>query len=63
LEVTKLIGRGLENPDIAELRGSAIRTVSTHVTNIYKKLGIDEPTGRKKRQALARMAREAGLGD
>jgi DNA-binding NarL/FixJ family response regulator len=39
--VVKYIISGTKNSRIAETLGITLRTVKTHVTNIYNKLGIE----------------------
>ena len=59
-EVAKLAAQGLSNPAIAKARKSRVRTISTHLSNIYKKLDIG---GSGARMRLANLVREAGLLD
>jgi ATP/maltotriose-dependent transcriptional regulator MalT len=40
LEVLRLLPRGLSNPEIGEALFVSRRTVQTHLTNIYGKLGV-----------------------
>lgn len=40
-DVLRLMVRGLTNPQIAELRGVAERTIVFHVSNILRKLGVE----------------------
>lgn len=60
LEVARLAARGLTNGQIAEARNSAMRTVSTHLSNIYGKLEIGGPGARMR---LAELVRKAGYLD
>lgn len=60
LEVAKLIARGLTNKATATARGSELRTITTHLSRIYKKLEIG---GAGARARLAVHVREAGLLD
>ena len=59
-EVAKLVARGLSNPAIAKARDSRVRTISTHLSNIYKKLEVG---GSGARMRLANIVREAHLLD
>jgi two-component system response regulator DegU len=40
LEVLTLVGRGLSNPEAAQVMGSSRRTVKGHLEQIYRKLGV-----------------------
>ncbi len=55
LDVLRLVGQGLSNPEIAARLVLAPSTVKTHINNIYGKLGVQTRT-----QAIQR-ARELGL--
>lgn len=55
LEVARLVARGSSNPDIARALGVKVRTVATHLENIYRRLEISS------RAELARRLAEAGL--
>jgi DNA-binding CsgD family transcriptional regulator len=55
LEIARLVARRQSNKAIAKALGNAPRTVSTHLSNIYKKLGIGT------RGELADLVREWGL--
>ena len=59
-QVAVLTTQGLSNKAAAAELGCATRTVSTHLSNIYKKLDIGGPGARVR---LAQMVREAGLLD
>ncbi len=39
--VAELVAQGLANKEIAGRLGIATRTVEHHVTNVYRKLGVD----------------------
>jgi tetratricopeptide (TPR) repeat protein len=58
LAIATLVARGLSNPEIAEARGSKVRTVSTHLHNMYKKLDLGGTGARVK---LGNAVREIGL--
>jgi ATP/maltotriose-dependent transcriptional regulator MalT len=60
LEIAKLVSEGMSNKAIAATRGSAVRTISTHLSNIYEKLDIGGPGARVR---LGNLIREAGLLD
>lgn len=60
LEIAKLVALGMSNKAIAVARHSRERTISTHLSNIYKKLGCGGPGARVK---LGNLVREAGLLD
>ena len=60
LEVARLAAQGMSNPQIANSRKSQVRTISTHLSNIYKKLDIG---GAGARVRLGNMVRDAGLLD
>lgn len=55
IEVLRLIALGLTNPQIAEDLFVSVRTVETHRSHVYQKLGVRE------RAELVRLAREADL--
>jgi DNA-binding NarL/FixJ family response regulator len=55
LEILRLIDAGHSNRDIGEALGISYRTATTHVTNIFNKLGASSRTA-----ALA-VARRQGL--
>jgi len=55
LDVLRLVGQGLSNPEIAARLVLAPSTVKTHINNIYSKLGVQT-----RLQAVQR-ARELGL--
>jgi DNA-binding CsgD family transcriptional regulator len=57
LDVARLVARRLTNQEIADKLGIATRTVTTHVSNIFKKLDI------RSRAKLGDMIREEGLLD
>jgi DNA-binding NarL/FixJ family response regulator len=38
--ITRMIGRGAGNKDIAAAMAISVKTVKTHLTNIFKKLGV-----------------------
>jgi DNA-binding NarL/FixJ family response regulator len=57
IEVLRLIALGLTNPQIAEGLFVSVRTVETHRSHIYQKLG------QRERSDLVRVAREANLLD
>jgi DNA-binding NarL/FixJ family response regulator len=44
LEVLKEVARGATNKDIAQELGISVRTVQTHLANIFAKLGVDTRT-------------------
>ncbi len=54
-EVACSVARRLTNQEVGAELGIATRTVSTHLTNIYEKLGIGS------RGELIDLVREAGL--
>ncbi len=56
--VAVLVAQGISNRDIAVELKCATRTVSTHLSNIYTKLGIGGPGARVR---LGNLVREAGL--
>ncbi|MDX1492726.1 MAG: AAA family ATPase [Longimicrobiales bacterium] len=58
LKVATLVAQGLSNKAAAVQLRCAVRTVSTHLSNIYAKLGIG---GSGARLRLAKILREAGL--
>jgi DNA-binding NarL/FixJ family response regulator len=53
-EILPLIGRGLENQEIAEELNIAVQTVKNHVSTIYEKLDVHS------RVHLIRVCRSAG---
>lgn len=44
VEVLKVVARGGSNKDIAQELGISVRTVQTHLANIFAKLGVDTRT-------------------
>ena len=44
MEVLKLAGRGMSNKDIAEKLSLSVRTVQSHLGNIFNKLGVGSRT-------------------
>lgn len=44
LDVLKLIARGLSNDEIARTLFISPHTVKNHVSNIYRKMGMDDRT-------------------
>lgn len=56
LEIARLVADGLTNPKIGERLGIKPRTVSSHLDNIYARLGISGG-----RAALTRWLVESGL--
>lgn len=57
IDVLRLIALGLTNPQIAEDLFVSVRTIETHRSHVYQKLGVHD------RSELVRLAREAGLLD
>ncbi len=57
IDVLRLIALGLTNPQIAEELFVSVRTVETHRSHVYQKLGVSE------RSELVHLAREANLLD
>jgi DNA-binding NarL/FixJ family response regulator len=55
VEVLKLVARGLTDAQVADELVLSRRTVSTHLTSIYSKLGVSS------RSAATRFALEQGL--
>ena len=55
VEVLRLVARGLTDAQVADALVLSKRTVSTHLTSIYSKLGIGS------RSAATRFAMEQGL--
>jgi DNA-binding CsgD family transcriptional regulator len=60
LEIAKLVASGMTNKAVAAARASAVRTVGTHLYNIYKKLELGGPGARAR---LAVMMRESAQED
>lgn len=56
-EVLRLVALGYTNPEIAEELFVSVRTVETHRSHLYQKLGV------RNRSDLVRIARQAGLLD
>ena len=44
VEVLRLVVQGLTNEKVAEQLGISPRTVNSHLTSIYNKLGVDSRT-------------------
>lgn len=57
IDVLRLIALGLTNPQIAEELFVSVRTIETHRSHVYQKLGVRD------RANLVRLAREADLLD
>ena len=57
LEVARLVGQRMSNKAIGKELGMATRTASTHLSNIFQKLGVTS------RGELADLMREKGLLD
>lgn len=57
LEVAMLLTRGLRQEDIARRLSLSAKTVNTHKTRLFEKLGIQDSI------ALARLAAQYGVGD
>lgn len=55
-EIADLVVEGLTNPDIAARLGISLRTVTTHLANIYRRLDVHS------RAALTRMVMERRYG-
>src|SRR6185369_17044374 len=55
LEIVKLVAARRSNKEIGQALGISARTASTHLSNIFAKLGVES------RGELADRAREAGL--
>jgi DNA-binding NarL/FixJ family response regulator len=55
VEVLRLVARGLTNDQVADQLFLSKRTVTTHLTSIYTKLGVTS------RNAATRFALEHGL--
>ena len=55
LEIVRLVAARRSNKEIGAVLGISARTASTHLSNIFVKLGVDS------RGELADRAREAGL--
>ena len=55
LDVLKVVAQGLSNREVAEHLDISHRTVSTHLSNVYSKLGVSTRT------AAATRARRLGL--
>ena len=60
LKVAILVAYGLTNNEVAEVLGIAVRTASTHLSNIYQKLEIGRAGARMR---LGNLARDEGLLD
>jgi non-specific serine/threonine protein kinase len=58
LKVALLVAEGLSNGQIAKKLRCSVRTVSTHLSNIYGKLSIG---GAGARMRLGNLVREQGL--
>ncbi len=43
-EILRLVAKGLSNPDIAAMLFLSRRTVQTHLTHIFNKLGVGSRT-------------------
>ena len=56
-EILEMIGDGLQNKTIARRLGISERTVKSHLTNIYQRLGVTDRT------QAALWAQRQGLGD
>lgn len=57
IDVLRLIALGLTNPQVADELFVSVRTIETHRTHVYQKLGVHD------RAELVRLAREADLLD
>ena len=57
IEVLKEVGKGASNKDISQKLGISIRTVQTHLANIFAKLGVDTRT-----EAVLYAVREGWIG-
>ncbi|MEZ4522046.1 MAG: response regulator transcription factor [Thermomicrobiales bacterium] len=55
VEVLQTVARGLPNAEIADELFISARTVGSHITSIYRKLGVNS------RAAATRFAFESGL--
>lgn len=55
LEIAQLVARHKTNKEIARALDISARTVSTHLSNVFEKLGVDS------RGALAGLVRSQGL--
>jgi len=55
LEVLRLLGTGLNGPEIARELVVSLNTMRTHTKNIYSKLGVND------RRAAVRRAKELDL--
>ena len=45
-KVLDLVSQGLDNTEIADLLNLSTSTVSTYISNVYKKIGVTENKGR-----------------
>jgi len=57
MEISLLLTQGLRQEDIAKRLSLSAKTVNTHKTRLFEKLGIQDPI------ALARLAGQYGLAD